>query len=109
MNERAPITPDYARQDCPAPSLVWPVLALCAAALIVAALWWRTRGDRRPDPAPLVFAPGSALEAPAPATQPVIDVEALYANDVVPLLDESLKRKQDAAGRALDILHKRLD
>src|SRR5688572_29046289 len=91
------------------PSIVWPVVALCAAALIVAALWWRTRADRRPDPAPLAVASPVELQTPPPATQPVIDVEALYADEIVPLLDESLKRKQDAAGRALDILHKRLD
>ena len=108
-NGPAPIMPDYARAPRRQPSLVWPVLALCAAAVIVAALWWRTRADRAVAPSPVAVAPTAADQAPVIETEPVIDVEALYANDIVPLLDESLKRKQDAAGRALAILHRRLD
>jgi len=108
-NGPAPITPDYARPTRRQPSLVWPVLALCAAAVIVAALWWRTRADRAVAPSSVAVAPAAAVQATVTESEPVVDVEALYANDIVPLLDESLKRKQDAAGRALAILHKRLD
>ena len=108
MSPNPPIVPDYAKHPRRQPSLVWPVLALCAAAVIVAALWWRTRADRFVPPAPVAVAAVPPVEA-AVEPEPAIDVEAIYVNDIVPLLDESLKRKQDAAGRALAILHKRLD
>jgi hypothetical protein len=90
------------------PSLVWPVVALCAAAVIVAALWWRTRSERAAAPQVVAAAPTPAVEVAPLPEQPQIDVEALYQKDIVPLLDASLARKQDAAGRALSILHKRL-
>src|SRR3989337_1600392 len=109
MSANASNVPDYAKHARRTPSLVWPVLALCGAALIVAALWWRTRADRAVPPTPVAIAPASAMETAVVETEPLVDVEALYANDIVPLLNESLKRKQDAAGRALAILDKRLD
>src|SRR5687767_7435131 len=101
-HEQPQLVPDYAKHPRRPPSLVWPVLALCAAGLIVAALWWRTRADRVDAPPPQVaVAPQVEREAAVEAAAPSIDVEALYRDDIVPLLDESLKRKQDAAGRAL--------
>ena len=108
-NEPERLPPDVVKSAAKPPSLLWPVLALCAAALIVAALWWRTRSDRF-EPAPVSVAkdlPGE-VEPPAVEPQRTIDVEALYAKDIVPLLDASCQRKQDAAGRALAILHARL-
>ena len=104
-----PVVPDYAKSQRRAPSLVWPVLALCAAAIIVAALWYRTRSDRVEPAASVALAVEAPAEPEAVAVEPPFDVEALYRVEIVPLLDESLKRKQDAAGRALSILHKRLD
>ncbi|HEV2296300.1 MAG TPA: hypothetical protein VGR35_20830 [Tepidisphaeraceae bacterium] len=104
-----PIVPDYAKQTSPAPSLIWPVLALCAAALIVAALWWRTRADQVDRLAPIAITVPVEADSQSVEPQPVIDVGAIYQKDIVPLLDESLQRKQDAAGRALAILHARLN
>ncbi|MDQ3438781.1 MAG: hypothetical protein M3478_00355, partial [Planctomycetota bacterium] len=77
--------PAYAKHARRPPSLVWPVLALCAAAVIVAALWWRTRADRPMPLAPVAIAPAAPFQPAALEPEPAIDVEALYANDIVPL------------------------
>jgi hypothetical protein len=104
----SPLVPHYAKPAARPRSLVWPVLALCAAALIVAALWWRTRSDRDPTAVSATVQGPFEVETPTVDPQPAIDVEALYAKEIVPLLDASYQRKQDAAGRALAILHARL-